>query len=262
MNEIIQLLSALNKPPYTFIITDLSGNIVYPKNNTIIASQLATASEGVLYDRNNHKWYQHDTIRVGDYNIERYYDITALQQTIMENSYDNLTRVLTRKVILEKFHNGVRNINSSSQSMCIAICDIDNFRDINNFYGHNAGDDVLRAIGNIFLANTTNTGISVGRFAGDEFFVVGDNWEMEAFKALMNKIREEIANLRFNSLDSHFIVTASMGLYQCNPDGIDVNDPRAVEEEARSLFECADTALYDSKEQGRNKINIFTYRHK
>ena len=144
---------------------------------------------------------------------------------------DPLTGLYNRRV-LER----IRNCNIT------VMCDIDNFKEINDTYGHDVGDYVIKNIGNILRENTRINDY-VCRLGGDEFFIGFTNCEYDFIFDRMEKIKNEI-NKRINLLNHN--VTISVGIAY-NKE----NEPLAV------TMKKADEALYLSKDKGKNQVTYF-----
>ena len=135
------------------------------------------------------------------------------------------------------------SIERSVTALC--LFDIDHFKDINDRFGHAAGDEVLEAIGNIVHAELRSTDIA-GRLGGDEFcFALPDTGRNECAR-VAERIRERLGTLAFGmSAGSPFSVTATFGVAESEPD---IN--------AKELMEAVDRALYRAKSAGRNRVMV------
>lgn len=129
---------------------------------------------------------------------------------------------------------------NSTHSSVLMILDIDQFKEINDRFGHAAGDDVLRAIAGVVNANLPE-GSHAGRWGGDEFVIVMPLDASEA-DVIAEKIRGQVADLEFSATGG-LRCTLSIGLAQA-PGGMS---------DLRSWLELADRALYRAKHGGRNR---------
>ncbi len=158
------------------------------------------------------------------------------------HAFDNLTEVFTRDVIRDYMQYLIgKNIPFS-----LFIADVDNFKYVNDGYGHKAGDGVLYSIAQ-FLSNTLGTRGVVGRFGGDEFLLVCEGLvDYNDVWAIGHEINMTIGNLRFANEDMPSI-TLSMGVarYPLNTKDYD------------ELWTLADKALYRGKMKGRNCFIIY-----
>lgn len=126
----------------------------------------------------------------------------------------------------------------------LVIFDIDRFKEINDHYGHLAGDEVLRGIASIIAAESRSVDIPV-RFGGEEFAVFLAGGTQADGAGFAQRVCDEVGKLRFDGRLAAVRVTISGGLAQHRPG-----------EELDDLIERADQALYDAKDGGRNRVVI------
>ena len=168
--------------------------------------------------------------------------IDLVNQLIDEREYlastvriDPLTGLNNRR-ILEK----VRNFGS------IVMCDIDYFKQINDTYGHEMGDTVIKKVGEILL-QSIRIGDIACRYGGDEFLIIFNTDRQDVIIQRMETVMEQVKSTI--PLPYHTI-TLSIGIaFQDENDTLE------------SLIKKADQALYESKENGRNQISIYE-KHK
>ncbi|WP_321471628.1 diguanylate cyclase [Halarcobacter sp.] len=153
---------------------------------------------------------------------------------------DNLTSIYNRRYIDNKLFECFQNIDSYSlQHLSIIFLDIDNFKSINDTYGHIIGDKVLITIANLLKSNIENKNI-VGRWGGEEFIIICENQDIKTSCILANKIKDIIANHHFDKVET---VTASFGVASYEKG-----------ENITSLIQKADYNLYQAKEEGKNRV--------
>lgn len=155
---------------------------------------------------------------------------------------DPLTNLANRRALLDIVNHEIFRFERSHETFSIVICDIDNYKYINDNYGHNAGDFVLKEIGNIMINKLRKQDI-VGRWGGDEFLMILPQTKIEGARFLANIIREKIDNHVFEYKNFKIKVTMSFGV--------------AEFKESYSIHECiraADEALYKAKEAGKNEV--------
>ncbi|PVB62458.1 diguanylate cyclase [Labrenzia sp. 011] len=163
-------------------------------------------------------------------------------------SIDDLTQVLNRRAFLERANTEIQRFRRSKQPFVAVMVDIDNFKLINDRFGHAVGDEVLArfaaSIGGALRAVDV-----LGRVGGEEFcMILHETHEEEALlvcERLRKKILTDCQLERFGQT-----VTCSMGLAAATPADIEFS----------SLMQKADTALYEAKSSGRNKCVIYTSR--
>ena len=172
--------------------------------------------------------------------------IAALQkiEQLQKDAYlDRLTSVGNRRyteLILEQSY---RELASHQVPFGILYIDIDNFKRVNDTFGHRIGDQVLKMIAQTLSANVRAYDF-VGRWGGDEFFVVIVNADQGGLYAIAEKLRSLVERSRLDVCGSEIQVTISIGAILAHPS-IVIDD----------LVERADRLLYESKEYGRNRIS-------
>lgn len=157
---------------------------------------------------------------------------------------DSATGLLNKRACME-YTKAVIASNDDKVHYMI-IFDVDNFKSINDTYGHLFGDEVLNKIANIINANLNGRGIA-GRFGGDEFYIFTNNVKSEEdLRILLTTMRKEL-QYAFDSRIDDFGVTLSVGVSLFPKDGSDYEE----------LFRKADKCLYLAKEKGRNRFIIY-----
>ncbi|MCF7793743.1 MAG: sensor domain-containing diguanylate cyclase [Candidatus Cloacimonetes bacterium] len=155
---------------------------------------------------------------------------------------DPLTNLANRRALLDNMNHEKFRFERSHETFSIIICDIDNYKFINDNYGHNAGDFVLKEIGNIMINKLRKQDI-VGRWGGDEFLMILPQTNVDGARILANIIRERIDSHVFKYKDFKIKLTMSFGTSEFK--------------ESFSIHECirsADEALYQAKKEGKNKV--------
>lgn len=164
--------------------------------------------------------------------------------SIVEFCRDPLTGLLNKKEISKRAESSI--LPSTSTKTAFVILDIDNFKYINDTYGHMFGDDVLVVVSNILEYNIRGRGF-VGRMGGDEFFmVIEDVTDDMDIRSILRAIRSSIAEA-YRSQFKNFALSCSIGI------SVYPNDGQTYDE----LFKKADRALYIAKERGKNRYIIY-----
>lgn len=160
-------------------------------------------------------------------------------------SIDKLTGALTRKYLEIALKNLLKNSIQKNSIFSIILYDLDKFKSINDTYGHQTGDIVLKSVTQTILHSLNGKGF-LGRYGGEEFIITLPGLdEKEAFDAA-ELFREKIASSRISNLN--FKVTISLGIACYPKQGNTVND----------LILNADTALYRAKKEGRNRSCVWS----
>jgi len=128
--------------------------------------------------------------------------------------------------------------------VCFAMVDIDFFKKVNDNYGHPVGDKVISAL-SLFLKQRLRKTDSIGRYGGEEFAVILPDTKGEDALHVMNAIREVFSQLEHSAGDTEFKVSFSCGVCSFTGDNAD------------SIIEQADEALYEAKRQGRNNVQLY-----
>lgn len=176
-------------------------------------------------------------------------DITARKaaqdKLAYQANFDALTGLANRYHFWTRLQGALRRASIEHSETSICLFDIDHFKDINDRFGHAAGDEVLEAIGNIVRAELRASDIA-GRLGGDEFcFALPGTDDNEAAR-VAERIRERLSTLAFGmSIGSPFSVTATFGVAGSEPDV-----------DAKDVMEAADRALYRAKSAGRNRVMV------
>jgi two-component system cell cycle response regulator len=131
-------------------------------------------------------------------------------------------------------------------SLWVVLIDLDHFKSVNDTYGHDAGDTVLKKFGEVLRANTRLSDIS-GRIGGEEFLLVLSHADEKSALVVVERIRKHLAAERFVFDGSTIQVTASFGV-------AGFSGKKAPE--FNQLVAQADAALYRAKEQGRNRVEL------
>jgi len=129
----------------------------------------------------------------------------------------------------------------------VIMFDIDHFKKVNDTFGHQAGDEVIRQVSAILTKNLRKTDIA-GRYGGEEFGVILGNTDAKSSMVFCERVREEIAALEVIHDKKSIKFTVSLGISQA------VESTKTYQE----WLEQADQSLYVSKENGRNQTNTFT----
>lgn len=130
---------------------------------------------------------------------------------------------------------------------CLMI-DLDHFKQINDRYGHSAGDSVLREVAKLMKSHTRKSDV-LARYGGEEFIMLLPETNMKGALTKAESLRKSISRLRFRSLKNMKAVTVSIGV---------ATYPDVSISETDELITYADNALYEAKTSGRNRVKVFT----
>lgn len=155
---------------------------------------------------------------------------------------DRLTNVYNRVKIDEIIDIELKKKNRFGSTFSIILLDIDNFKLVNDTYGHLVGDSILKEFAEILKNNIRDIDF-LGRWGGEEFIIVCLQTDEKGTVALSENLRAKIEEFNFTKVGK---ITASFGVSTCRKD-----------DDAESIVDNADKALYKAKENGRNQVCIF-----
>ncbi len=155
---------------------------------------------------------------------------------------DSLTEVSSRRHLEEVLAREIRHARQQARPLSVAIADLDHFKRINDEYGHLIGDQVLREVGHR-LGAAVRDGDTVGRYGGEEFLVILPSSSPDVAAQVGERIREKLAGEPVSLAGQTIPLTISVGVASL----LDNDD-------AESLLERADEALYAAKQGGRNRV--------
>ncbi|CAB9494271.1 Diguanylate cyclase (GGDEF) domain-containing protein [Alteromonas macleodii] len=168
--------------------------------------------------------------------------------------YDHLTQALSRSFMEVKLNEAIFQIQSSAKNrLAVCIFDVDNFKNINDSYGHSSGDVLLKNITEIVKRHLSSSDC-VARLGGDEFVILFSDYH-SALKAsdIVEQIRQTIAFTVFKAKAHTFNTTCSFGIVNI------LSKEDLAEDPAHDILSIADEALYTAKSLGKNTIKSIGY---
>ncbi len=160
---------------------------------------------------------------------------------------DELTSVPNRRFFLQQLEQELQRSRRYHRPMCLAMLDLDFFKQVNDRFGHSGGDEVLKHFSS-FLRTQLRTGDVLGRLGGEEFAILLPETNIKNALFVLHRIRESLQQQTLDQVSPHFHYTFSGGIAAL-PDDDSVS--------ATVLLANADHALYQAKENGRNQILPF-----
>jgi diguanylate cyclase (GGDEF)-like protein len=155
---------------------------------------------------------------------------------------DGLTSLLNKRAMLEAAQQKVAAAARFHRRLSVLVVDIDHFKRVNDTYGHDVGDVVIRGLGDLLKRQKRSTDL-VARFGGEEFVVLCEQTDEKGAMLLAERIRDDLAKTMFRTAHGVLSVTCSLGVATFPEAGGDWD----------ALFKAADEALYVSKRSGRNR---------
>jgi diguanylate cyclase (GGDEF)-like protein len=158
---------------------------------------------------------------------------------------DALTGVLNRRSILERLDAACLRARARNLPISLLFIDLDHFKDINDAYGHPAGDACLRAIVEPIQAELRQSDV-VGRYGGEEFVVILSSADTTAAQPIAERIRERVAGVSVEGFGAQIRLTCSIGVAGSDALGL----------WGEQLLARADAAVYVAKSAGRNRVQL------
>lgn len=159
---------------------------------------------------------------------------------------DRLTGLYNYGTFVDYLHNEVTKVDRYGGELCLLMFDLDHFKQFNDRYGHEAGNELLRTLGR-GIRSLVRTADLAARYGGEEFAVLIRGDETQGYE-LAERLRKAIENTTIDVRGEPAGTTLSAGI---------ATYPAGAADEA-GLIEAADAALYESKRRGRNRVTIFT----
>jgi diguanylate cyclase len=172
--------------------------------------------------------------------------IVELQKELEETSrlmrHDQLTGALNRRGLEETFDKESARALRRKVSLCVALLDIDNFKKLNDTYGHQTGDEALIHMIRVIRQNLRPND-TVARLGGEEFIILYPESELDQSAAALVRLQRELTKAYFLADEQKILITFSAGVSPWSPG-----------EAMDQVLERADKAMYEAKQAGRNKV--------
>ncbi len=176
------------------------------------------------------------------------YQLVEAQEELLEqqkrSEVDKLTELPNRAAYDKRIDLELERWRRHQQSFCLVVGDVDHFKQVNDTYGHLAGDKVLRVIAKLLRKRLRRIDF-IARYGGEEFVMLLPSTDLESAKVLVERLGFEIADCPFHYQGNPLKVTLSFGLTEV-----------AKNDDVESIFKRSDDALYNAKAAGRNCTRI------
>ena len=226
------LIAILNQFNWEYCI-ESNNNVIYSSNYKNIINNKVDFN---IFKFNN-TYYQKINRRIvlddKEYKIECLEDVTKYINIISELKIDSLTGLKTR-TDLKKY------LSLLDKKSIFVLCDLDDFKNINDTYGHQVGDEILKLFGKIIKEHISNKDYAA-RYGGEEFLIIFNNDDIKNVKSIIYKINQDLIR---KSKKMHVSFSAGIAFYD--------ND-RKIDETIRK----ADLALYYVKNNGKNNSYVY-----
>ncbi|GAA4353012.1 diguanylate cyclase [Kangiella taiwanensis] len=170
-------------------------------------------------------------------------NIESLRLIKTKAETDDLTRLLNRGAIVERLELNLVRAQRNNDDLSIAFLDVDDFKNVNDTFGHETGDRCLKNLANLLLEELPNNSL-IGRYGGDEFLIILPKIGKFEAKRYLKIVSEKIIPMIVENQTCRY--TISVGVSSLKSDTKD----------SLQLIREADKALYVSKNQGKNQINL------
>jgi diguanylate cyclase (GGDEF)-like protein len=157
---------------------------------------------------------------------------------------DALTQVGNRKLLEMKINTAIQEYHQHHNPFGLLFIDIDHFKAINDTYGHQEGDHVLRNVAKAMTDHLRGTDIC-GRWGGEEFIAIVQNINLKSLSQISEKLHAMIANSTITVNEEKISVTTSIG-------AVMIHETDTMD----SIIERADQLMYESKQSGRNRVTL------
>jgi diguanylate cyclase (GGDEF)-like protein len=179
-------------------------------------------------------------------------DITELKTTehtlrqardtaLVHANTDFLTGLVNHRYVLERLPKEIEAARRGYRSLCVGVIDLDNFKEVNDTYGHQMGDHVLKHFADKIRCHMRPAD-TIGRLGGDEFLIILPDTSLEDASCALSRVRQGIAHADVTVELAGVKYSFSAGVAELRQ-----------EDTSKSLLQRADTALYDAKRSGRDR---------
>ena len=164
---------------------------------------------------------------------------------------DALTGFYNRHQLEERIKQEVSGAKRQNRRLCVIMTDIDYFKNVNDTYGHAAGDLVLKTVSNVIKHQLRDYDIA-GRYGGEEFAIILPFTKIEEAQMVAQRLRRAVENTKIDiskinaDAEKNINVTISLGVSEYTNN-----------DNEKTLLQKADKALYKAKENGRNKVELY-----
>ena len=213
-------------------------NIINSKDEI---GKLSQAFYNAFYKINLHTNHLKELVRIRTEEVEAKNKTLSEQNNKLEElaSIDPLTGFYNRRAFTVFVENEVSRATRHNSPISLAVVDIDHFKKINDAFGHDVGDDILRSLSEQLTKLMRKENV-ICRWGGEEFVILIPEASSKTIFQYLDNVREKISQVNFSPVES---LTVSIGIATMQKD-----------EEFQSWFKRADKLLYDAKNAGRNRV--------
>jgi diguanylate cyclase (GGDEF)-like protein len=161
---------------------------------------------------------------------------------------DSLTGIYNRGYLNDNLPQEIERAKRYGHDLSVMLCDIDYFKKVNDSYGHQSGDDVLKTFARCLMVSIRKDVDWVARYGGEEFLIVLPETDIQKAMSVAERLRNEISKTTFKTRDGKIKITASFGVTGWN------NRNRNNKISSEIMVNRVDHYLYQAKNSGRNRI--------
>ncbi len=165
------------------------------------------------------------------------------KELIKKNQKDALTGIFNRSTFDDFFNIELQRYHRYNEPFSLMLFDIDHFKSVNDTYGHNAGDKVLKGIA-ICIENILRKPDVFARYGGEEFILLMPNTDLKNGQIAAQKLCDVVRETEFTYERQKVLITVSVGITEVNSGDLDIT----------TIFNRADANMYKAKEEGRNRV--------
>lgn len=225
------------------VITDQSGTIMVEDlqstNGTSVNGKPVTRT---LLRTGDHLEVGGVSLRLDLLTLDELGHLGRVVQRLDASNRDPLTRLLTRAFMDEDLPQLMERCARGSLPLSCTFIDVDRFKDVNDRFGHQIGDEVLVTIGRLVMLSVRDNDPAV-RYGGEELLLFLPGSDEKGAVEVSERVRRAVASHDWDRTAPGLRVTASFGVAQINPD-----------EDVKAWLKRADKAMYDAKRAGRNRV--------
>ena len=249
-DEIDVFLMDKNKLNLVDIIKDNKNAKVIDKDNNIAIPLLVEGMSTAVLLIEDLKNDQKDEIFILCSQLAMELKKVSLYESVQRLSItDGLTRIYLRRYFMDRLSEEIERSERLKLEFSVLMIDIDHFKHCNDRYGHMVGDAVLKEIASIVKSNAREIDL-VARYGGEEFSLLLPETGKKGAFYVAERIRKAIEGKLIAAYDENLRLTVSIGISMYPEDA----------KKGKSLIEKADKAMYQSKQQGRNRIKAWEYK--
>ena len=200
-------------------------------------TKLEEQQRTILQDKLNKMSAQVKKLELQNHNFEE-----RIQEQQAKSLQDPLTKLGNRAAFDDHFAKEIAQYNRNEFDLAITVIDLDDFKRINDTYGHIAGDKTLQVIANT-LTKVIDEDAFIGRYGGEEFVLIFSAIDKMTVLKKLDMLRKKVASLPFTFKNDRVSITLSIGVTLVEKD-----------DNVHSAFERADAALYQAKKDGKNRV--------